>query len=101
MHYRGSLVLASPANGLAAPIDTVWINMQTPMTRTGTQPVSPCCVALFAISERNASQRLAQFCDGSMVLALAKHACGTRPHLSTKRGKWRWRRPVASDLQRD
>ena len=28
MHYRSSLVLASRANGLAAPIDTVWINMQ-------------------------------------------------------------------------
>jgi citrate lyase subunit beta / citryl-CoA lyase len=28
MHCRSSLVLASRANGLAAPIDTVWINMQ-------------------------------------------------------------------------
>src|SRR6202789_1643248 len=27
MHYRSSLVLASRANGLAAPIDTVWINL--------------------------------------------------------------------------
>ncbi|SDT60796.1 HpcH/HpaI aldolase/citrate lyase family protein [Bradyrhizobium canariense] len=28
MHYRSSLVLASRANGLAAPIDTVWIDMR-------------------------------------------------------------------------
>jgi hypothetical protein len=28
MHYRSCLVLASRANGLAAPIYTVWINMQ-------------------------------------------------------------------------